>query len=259
MNETIKLIGERMSVRRYSPQPIEQEHLEAIMHSTMRAPTAGNMMLYSVIQVEAQDKKKRLAETCSHAFIAQAPLVLLFLADLQRIYDFYSAFGVPEYCQEHDIEYETPQASKLMMSCCDALIAAQTSVIAAESLGIGSCYIGDIMTHCEEHQAIFQLPRWTFPIALVCYGYYPEDMSRRLNTRFDRKFIWFENTYRRLSRQEFEEMYGEIIVKFADLLRRKNLNLAELTYLNFTLGESVKEEQRSVAALFDRWMGQPPP
>ena len=254
MSETIKLICDRMSLRRYSPKPIEQEHLDSIIHSTMRAPTAGNMMLYSVIQIEDQGKKDRLSETCGHPFIAEAPLALLFLADMQRIYDFYRAFGVPTYCKEHDLEFQTPKASNLMMSCCDALIAAQTSVIAAESLGIGSCYIGDIMGNCEEHQEMFQLPRWTFPIALVCYGYYPEDMKRKLNTRFDRKFIWFQDTYRHQSSEDFQEMYAEIMIKFLGLLEKKNLNLAELTYLNFTLGKSELEEQRSVAVLLDRWM-----
>ena len=256
MNETLGLLNARMSLRRYSPQPIRAEHLQLIMDCTMQAPTAGNMMLYSVLQVQAQDKKERLAETCNHAFIAQAPLVLLFLADMQRLYDFYRAFGVPAHCRENGIEFQTPQASDLMMSCCDALIAAHTSVIAAESLGIGSCYIGDILGNCEEHQEIFQLPRWTFPIALVCYGYYPQDMERKLNSRFDRRFIWFQNTYKHLSRQESEEMYGEIMVKFASLLEKKTLTLAELTYLNFTLGKSAREEQRSVAALLDRWMSR---
>jgi FMN reductase (NADPH) len=254
MNETIKLMGERMSLRKYSREPIEPEHLQAIMHSTMRAPTAGNMMLYSVIQIVDQAKKDSLSETCGHSFIAEAPLVLLFLADMQRIYDFYQAFGVPDYCQEHDLEFQTPQASNLMMSCCDALIAAQTSVIAAESQGIGSCYIGDIMGNYEKHQEMFQLPKWTFPIALVCYGYYPGDMKRKLNTRFNRQFIWFEDTYRHQSREDFETMYREIIEKFADLLQRKKLNLAELTYLNFTLGKSGLEEKRSVAIHLNRWM-----
>ncbi len=255
LNETITLMDRRMSLRRYSPEPIRPEHLEAIVHSTMRSPTAGNMMLYSVIQVEDPDKKQRLAETCNHAFVATAPLVLLFLADMQRIYDFYRTFDVPQYCREHGLPFKTPQASNLMMSCCDALIAAQSSVLAAESLGIGSCYIGDIMGHCETHQEIFHLPPWTFPIALVCYGYYPQEMERKLSTRFDRRFIWFQDTYRRLSLEGFEHMYGEIMDKFADLLEKKNLNLAQLTYQNFTLGRSAVEEARSVAALLDRWLG----
>ena len=256
MNETLALLGNRMSLRRYAARPIDPEHLAFIVHSTMRAPTSGNMMLYSVIEVQAQEKKELLSNTCNHPFIAQAPLVLLFLADMQRIYDFYEVFGVPAYCREQGIEWQTPQGSTLMMSCCDALIAAQTSVIAAESLGIGSCYIGDIMGNHREHQDMFQLPRWTFPIALVCYGYYPEDMERKLNSRFHRRFIWFPDAYKRLSTEEFEDMYGEIMCKFADLLQKKNLNLAQLTYHNFTLGSAAQEQQRSVAALFDQWMGE---
>ena len=254
-NETITLIEQRVSLRRYAPEPIRADHLKAIMRSTMRAPTAGSMMLYSVIQVEDPDNKDRLAETCGHAFVASAPLVLLFLADMQRLYDFYQACGVPEYCQKHGITFQTPQLSNLMMSCCDALIAAQTSVVAAESLGIGSCYIGDIMGYCETHQEIFGLPKWTFPIALLCYGYYPHDANRELSTRFDQRFIWFQDTYQRLSRQDFEQMYAGIIDKFSEHLVRKNLNLAELTYQSFTRSRSAAEEARSVAILLDRWLG----
>lgn len=254
MNETIRLIDERMSMRRYAPRPIEPAHVDAIIHSALRAPTAGNMMLYSIIQVDDRVKKDKLAQTCGHSFIAKAPLVLLFLADMQRWYDYYQAFEVPKFCDERGIEFQTPKVSNLMMGCCDALIAAQTSVLAAESLGIGSCYIGDIMGHVEEHREMFQLPRWAFPITLVCYGYYPEDLERRRSTRFDRRFICFQDTYKHLSGQESREMLAGIEAKFADLLARKGLSLAELTYMNFTLGESELEEKRSVAILLEDWI-----
>ena len=59
----------------------------------------------------------------------------------------------------------------LFLACCDALIAAQTAVIAAESLGIGTCYIGDIMENYEEHEELFGLPKYVFPIRLICFGY----------------------------------------------------------------------------------------
>ena len=49
-------------------------------------------------------------------------------------------------------------------------------------------------------------------------------------------------------------MYAEIMIKFESLLQKRELNLAQLTYLNFTLGKSAREEQRSVAALLDRWL-----
>lgn len=254
MNETTKLINERVSLRRYSPEEITQEHIDVIVHSAMRAPTAQNMMLYSIVQVDDQSKKDKLAKTCGHPFIAKAPLVLLFLADMQRWYDFYNAFEVPKSCEEPNMEFQTPQASNLMMSCCDALIAAQNSVIAAESLGIGSCYIGDIMGHCEEHREMFQLPKWVFPITLVCYGYYPEGMERKLTTRFDRKFIHFQDTYKHLSREDFKEMLDDLERSWSGTLERDNLSLAQYIYNHFTLGKPELEELRSVNILLEDWV-----
>ena len=90
---------------------------------------------------------------------------------------------------------------------------------------------------------------------MICYGYYPRDARRELSTRFDRRFIWFRDSYRRLSQEDFEQMYAGIIDKFADLLEKKNLNLAELTYQSFTRGRSAVEEARSVAILLTRWLG----
>lgn len=254
MNQTIRLIDERMSLRRYASRPIEQGQVDAIIHSALRAPTAGNMMLYSIVRVEDRAKKDKLAKTCGHPFIAKAPLVLLFLADMQRWYDYFRAYGIPQFCDERGIEFQTPKASNLMMSCCDALVAAQTSVLAAESLGIGSCYVGDIMGHVEEHREMFHLPRWTFPITLVCYGYYPEDLEKKRSTRFDKRFICFQDTYKRLSVQESREMLAEIEAKFGDVLARKGLSLAELTYMNSVLGEVELEEERSVAILLQDWI-----
>ena len=255
MNETLRLIDRRMSLRRYAPRAIQQEDMDAILESAMRAPTAMNMMLYSIVEVADQAKKDRLAETCGHHFIAKAPLVLLFLADMQRWYDYYEASDVPAYCDREEIEFVTPKGANLMMSCCDALIAAQNTVIAAESRGIGSCYIGDVMGHCEEHRELFALPRWTFPITLVCYGHYPEDLERRRMSRFDRRFICFRDTYRRLSETDFAEMLAEIETKFADYLAKENRSLAEQTYRSFTLGPPQLEESRSVEILIKDWGG----
>jgi nitroreductase len=141
------------------------------------------MMHYSIIEVADQQKKERLVQTCDNQpFIAKAPLVLLFLADMQRWYDFFTYSSVPEYCRDNKVEYMTPQESDLLLACCDALIAAQNAVIAAESLGIGSCYIGDIMENIEIHREMFDLPQWVFPITLLCFGYPHEGRKEREKT-----------------------------------------------------------------------------
>ena len=84
MNSVIETLKNRKSLRKYDERPISQEHLDTILECIMRAPTAGNMMLYSVIIVEDQNKKDILSRTCDHQpFIAKAPLVLIFTADYQ--------------------------------------------------------------------------------------------------------------------------------------------------------------------------------
>src|SRR5512134_393344 len=165
MNQVIEVLMKRRSVRAYAEKEIPAEVRAEILQATLRAPTAGNMMLYSIVEVTDQKIKDRLAVSCDHQpFIARAPLVWLFLADYQRWFDYFIACGVEEICQQKEVTMRRPEEGDLFLACCDALIAAQTAVIAAESFGIGSCYIGDIMEQYGIHKELFNLPQYTFPI-----------------------------------------------------------------------------------------------
>ncbi|MEE8121626.1 MAG: nitroreductase family protein, partial [Anaerolineales bacterium] len=84
MNPVLETIHQRKSVRAYDDKPVPEDVRDTIIKSAMRAPTAGNMMLYSIIEVSDQEAKNKLVETCDNQpFIAEAPLVLIFLADYQ--------------------------------------------------------------------------------------------------------------------------------------------------------------------------------
>lgn len=210
MNETLLVIERRKSTRAYSPEPVTAQEKEAILHAAFRAPTAGNMMLYTIIEVEDQALKDRLAVTCDNQpFIAEAPLVLLFLADYQRWYDYYLLSGVKERCRELDRPYRAPQVGDLLLAACDALIAAQNAVIAAESLGIGSCYIGDILEQYEVHRELFHLPKYVLPVTLLCFGRPRRDHAESRQTpRFDPRYVCFKNTYRQLNDDELSGMFA---------------------------------------------------
>ena len=100
MNPTIEVIGNRRSVRAYRDEPISQAEKDTIINAALRSPTAGNMMLYSIIEVNNQETKDKLVKTCDNQpFIARAPYVLLFLADYQRWYDYFIVSGVPQICR----------------------------------------------------------------------------------------------------------------------------------------------------------------
>lgn len=200
MNETLQLIHKRRSIRAYQERPVERETTDAIIQAAMRAPTAGNMMLYSIVEVADRATKDKLAISCDNQpFIAKAPLVLLFLADYQRWFDYFIASDVEGFCESEGTALRYPGEGDLLLACCDALIAAQTAVIAAEALGVGSCYIGDIMEQFEVHQELFDLPHYTFPVALLCFGYPKESqLQRALTGRLPQESIHFVDKYRRL-------------------------------------------------------------
>ncbi|NMA12599.1 MAG: nitroreductase [Chloroflexi bacterium] len=246
MNKTLSCLMKRRSIRKYADRPIEEDAKKAVLDAAFRAPTAGAMMLYSIIEVEDPQKKAQLAESCDHQpFIATAPWLLLFLADYQRWQDGYAHFNVEEAARQHGRQIRQPGVGDLMLACLDAIIAAQTAVIAAESLGIGSCYIGDILENYEIHQKLLNLPRYTMPIALVCFGYpAASEMQRKYTPRFDRDLVLFKDSYRRLTKEELERAFN------AD---PEAVNAAERNYLRKFSADFSFEMTRSVKKMLENW------
>jgi len=90
MNQIIDTLLRRKSTRAFEKRAIEPDVQAAFLEATTRAPTAGNMMLYSIIDVTDQGLKDKLVRTCDNQpFIARAPMVWLFLADYQRWQDYF--------------------------------------------------------------------------------------------------------------------------------------------------------------------------
>jgi nitroreductase len=259
MNEVIQTLLNRKSIRAYTEQPITAEVKNEILCATLRAPTAGNMMLYSIIDVTDQSIKETLAHTCDdQPFIAQAPMVWLFLADYQRWTDYFRCSAVDKACRQREVAPRQPAEGDLLLACCDALIAAQTAVIAAESLGLGSCYIGDILEKYEIHRELFNLPDYVIPIGLVCFGYPTEEEKvQGRTTRFDRRFIVFENCYQRLSDDDFAAMFRERQARW--LSRRTKVddieNFGQLMYFRKFAADYSIEMNRSVRAMLQTWAG----
>ncbi len=257
MNPTIDLLLNRRSVRAYCDQPVTRVEKDTILQAAMRAPTAGNMMLYSILEIEDQALKDRLAETCDHQpFIARAPFVLIFMADYQRWFDYFRAGGVEELCRQRGLEFRRPQEGDLLLACTDAVIAAHTAVTAADALGIGSCYIGDIIEHYELNREMFHLPKYVAPIAMICFGYPTSEQAARKQTpRFEREFIVHQNTYQQVDPEGLERMFAERNGRFLATGKRKDEleNVGQATYLRKFSAEFTYEMTRSARALLEHW------
>lgn len=259
MNETIRMILSRRSERGYTDQPVSGEEKEMIIRCAMRAPTAGNMMLYSILEVEPE-QKERLVETCDNQpFIAKAPLVLIFLADLQRWYDYYELSDVSGLCEKNGTAFTPPAEADLMLASCDALIAAQTAALAAESLEIGSCYIGDIMENYEIHREMFNLPPWVFPVTMLCFGHsLRKKRAESTVPRFPRESIHFKGRYKRLDDTDFDAMFAERAKRqFSDGGYIENAgNIGQHFYLKKTGSDFFTEMRRSVNVAMQAWRGE---
>ena len=239
MNETIRLLNERKSVRVYEPGPLPAETKTAILNAALQAPTAGNMTLYTILDITDQALKDRLSETCDHQpFIAAAPLVLIFCADYHRWFTLF---------EKDDPATRRPGEGDLFLAMSDALIAAQSAVVAGEALGVGSCYIGDILENYEIHRDLLQLPAHVLPVAMVCFGVPTEEQKKRPKPpRFRPEDIVCENAY---AERDFAAMLqqrqGRTPEEFAQWItgfRRFKWDC-----------DFSKEMTRSVRAMLDSW------
>ena len=187
-NEVLRQIRERKSVRAFSDQPVTEEEKELILEAAGQAPTAGNQQMYTILDITDQKLKEELAVLCDNQpFIAKAPMVLVFLADCRKWMDVYRAA---------DMEPRPAGYGDLLLAVSDTCIAAQNSVVAAWSMGIGSCYIGDVLENCEKMREALCLPACVLPAAMVVYGHPTEQQKNRMKpARFDRDYIVQENTY----------------------------------------------------------------
>lgn len=202
MNDVLKSLHERKSVRVFEDKKISDADKELILLAAVAAPTAGNQQLYTILDITDQDIKDKLAISCDNQpFIAKAPMVLIFCADFQKWYDAFLVGG----CNPR-----LPGAGDFVLAVEDSVIAAQNAVTAAQSLGIGSCYIGDIMECCELHREMLKLPEYIFPAAMLVFGYpTAQQKNRSKPQRCDLKYIVHSNHYHRFTNDELRAMFNK--------------------------------------------------
>lgn len=201
-DKTIRELFERKSVRVFEERPVSEENKRQILYAAMEAPTAGCQQLYTILDITDQELKNKLSVTCDNQpFIAKAPLVLVFCADCRKWQNAYLEAGC---------EPRKPGTGDLMLAVTDTAIAAQNAVTAAWSLGIGSCYIGDIMEQYEENRKILNLPKYVFPAVMVVFGYpVPQQRMRPKPVRFNLEDIVCENTYREKDSDSIRKMFSD--------------------------------------------------
>ncbi len=174
VNPTLRTLLSHKSVRQFDPdQPIlPKGTLEVLLAAGQSAASSSNLQTWSVVAVEDSTRKEELATLCSNqAFVHQAPLFLVFVADLHRP-------GVAAETENNSppgiaLEY----TEMFLMASLDAAFAAQNIVVAAESLGLGGCYVGAARNHPEKVADILGLPQRTVGLFGLALGVPKEDAT----------------------------------------------------------------------------------
>jgi FMN reductase (NADPH) len=163
INPTLELIHQHGSCRRYKTDPLPTSVIETIVGAGQRASTSSNLQTYSVIAVTDASKREQLFKLCGQQqHIVEAPLFLAFCADLARM---------ERICQLRGYTQVADQTENFLIAALDAGIVAQNTALAAQSLGLGVCYIGAIRNNPREVIDLLGLPKLVFPITGMTVGH----------------------------------------------------------------------------------------
>lgn len=163
MNEVIKLLQSRSSVRKFTEQTITQDVLEELIKCGQAAATSSFIQACSVIQIKDSNKRNRLVDlTGGQSHVASASSFLLFCADMNRH---------KLVCDMHDSKMISGYAEQFITATVDVALFAQNVMVAAQSLGIEGVYIGGIRNNIAEVSDLLELPTLVYPVFGMCLGY----------------------------------------------------------------------------------------
>jgi nitroreductase len=188
-NAVIELLAQHRSVRGYRPDALPEGTFETLVAAAQSAATSSNMQTWSVIAVRDPARKAALAKLASNQkHIEQCPLFLVFLADLSRQERLQVAEGVT---------LETlPYLEQFLVAAIDSALAAQNAVIAAESLGLSTVYIGALRNHPVEVAKVLALPAGAVATFGLCVGYADPAAANEVKPRLPQAAIAHHEQYR---------------------------------------------------------------
>ncbi len=207
-NEVIASLLDHRSVRGYKPDPPPQRTLETLLAAAQSAATSSNMQWTTVISVTDPAKKKILAEIAGNQKqIEQCPLYLCWVADMTR-----NAL----ISKAEKVEFETmPWLETFMVACIDVALAAQNAVVAAESLGLSTVYIGAMRNDPERVAKLLGLPKQSFVVFGLCVGYATEAAAGEVKPRLPQSIVLHHEHYNAGNADARRKTYDGEMAKFS--------------------------------------------
>jgi len=208
MNQAIETILNHRSVRNFEDKLLTREQIETIVKSAQAASTSSFIQAYSIIGITDRAKKEKFVEVVGNQpYVAANGHFFVFCADLNR-------HALLAEMERKDVLPSIESTEKFMVTLIDTALAAQNAAIAAESMGLGICYIGGIRNNLEEVQALLKTPEYVVPLFGMAVGY-PAKLNDQ-KPRLPLEHVYMENEYTQdseLFKEQLEE-YNQIISKY---------------------------------------------
>ncbi|BAY09180.1 NADPH-dependent oxidoreductase [Calothrix sp. NIES-2098] len=206
-NETISNLLSHRSIRAYLNDPLPANTLETLIAAAQSASTSSNLQTWSVVAVQDPQRKEKLSQLANNqAHIRQCPLFLVWLADLARLAYIAESQGLPH----EGLNY----LEMFLVAAIDAALAAQNAVVAAESLGLGTVYIGALRNRPEAVAEVLNLPPHVVAVFGLCVGYADSSVNVEIKPRLPQVAVLHQETYQLEKQDEAIADYNQIMKAF---------------------------------------------
>ncbi|MDR3691516.1 MAG: NADPH-dependent oxidoreductase [Fimbriimonas sp.] len=176
------------SVRHYEDRPIPDSIIRGLVAAAQSAATSSNLQLWSIVSVQDADNRAKIAELCGNQdHVRTCGHFFAFLADVHRVRTAAHLANEPGDGLDYT-EFFT-------MAVIDAALACERMVCAAESLGLGICYIGGLRNDPEGVKQLLGLPEGTFGVFGLCLGWPSPPVTAEIKPRLAQEAIWFQERY----------------------------------------------------------------
>ena len=220
-NETIASQLAHRTIRAYKEQPLTEAEIETLMEVARHTATASYLQGYTVLHITDPQVREKIYAASGQPYVGGTKGdMFIFAVDLYRN---------SRIRAEQGVSSEALSSMNLFLTGAeDALLAAQNVVVAAESMGLGTVYLGSILADPRLVVDALELPELTFPILGLLVGHSDQEPGQK--PRLPLSILTAENTYPRVeSYTEALADYDREVTEYYDL--RSGSRLESFTHL----------------------------
>ncbi|WP_368654477.1 oxygen-insensitive NADPH nitroreductase [Ornithinibacillus sp. 4-3] len=221
MNPTLETIMNHRSIRKFTDEKLTEEEIHTIVKAAQMASTSSYVMAFTIIGVTDKEKKAQLRAVSGQPYVEDNAHLFVFCADLKRIHD--------QSSKDETVLTSLQSTEAFIVATVDASLAAQNAVVAAESMGLGICFLGSLRNDIRRTSEILNIPEYVIPLYGIAVGY--PDHKPEQKPRFPIPVVYHENGYAQDEREQ-KQLLTEFDERIKDYYDSRSENQRLDTWTN---------------------------